>query len=156
MTNPDRVLSPHLVDACILWIRRDRDTTPMHLIKLVYISHGWMLGIHDRPLINEPVEAWTYGPVVPSVYHRYKAFGGDPVTVVPVDRSGELGDDQRALIEEVVEAYRDYTALQLSNITHRAGTPWDVARREYGIGTIIPNELIRDYYRQLSEAGAAA
>ena len=128
----------------------------MHLIKLVYISHGWMLGIHDRPLINEPVEAWTYGPVVPSVYHRYKAFGGDPVTVVPVDRSGELGDDQRALIEEVAEAYRDYTALQLSNITHRAGTPWDVARREYGIGTIIPNELIRDYYRQLSEAGAAA
>ena len=44
----------------------------MHVLKLVYVCHGWMLGIHGAPLITEPVEAWTYSPVVPTVYHRYK------------------------------------------------------------------------------------
>ena len=37
----------------------------MHAIKLVYLCHGWMLGIYGRSLIGEPVEAWRYGPVVP-------------------------------------------------------------------------------------------
>ncbi len=154
MTNPTGAapVSPALVDAHILWLRRDCVTTPMHVIKLVYLSHGWMLGIHDRPLVNEPAEAWTYGPVIPSVYHRYKSFGGDPITVVPVDGSDDFNDEQRALIEEVAEAYRNYTAVQLSNITHQPGTPWDITLREYGVGAIIPNELIRDHYRKRAAA----
>ena len=149
-------VSPALVDAFILWHRRDLETTPMHALKLVYLSHGWMLGIHDQPLINEPIEAWTYGPVVPSIYHRYKSFGGDPITVVPVDRSDQLADDQLALIREVVWAYRDYTAGQLSNITHQPGTPWDIVRRESGVGAIIPNELIQGHYRRLAQREDAA
>jgi len=39
-----------------------RSITPMQLIKLVYIAHGWTLGLYDQPLIGEQVEAWTYGP----------------------------------------------------------------------------------------------
>ena len=31
--------------------------TPMQVLKLVYISHGWMLGLHQRPLFEEDVEA---------------------------------------------------------------------------------------------------
>ncbi len=98
------------------------------------------------------MEAWPYGPVVPSIYHRYKSFGGDPITAVPIDCSDKFDDWQRGLITDVAEAYGTYTALQLSNITHQPGTPWDIMRREYGTGTIIPNELIRDWYRKRAEA----
>jgi uncharacterized phage-associated protein len=42
--------------------------TPLQLIKLVYIAHGWYLGLTGEPLINEPPEAWQYGPVIPSLY----------------------------------------------------------------------------------------
>lgn len=42
--------------------------TLMKIIKLVYIAHGWHLAHKKSPLISEPVEAWPYGPVVPSVY----------------------------------------------------------------------------------------
>lgn len=141
-----RTVSEHL-----LWIRRERQTTPMHVIKLAYLSHGWMLGLYDKPLLWEPVEAWTYGPVIPSLYHLYKAWGGDPITAVPIDRSDNLTDQQRDLIDAVEDVYRNHTALQLSNITHKPGSPWDVVRRESGIGAIIPNELLRDHYRRLSE-----
>ena len=141
-----RTVSEHL-----LWIRHERQTTPMHVIKLAYLSHGWMLGLYDEPLLWEPVEAWTYGPVIPSLYHLYKAWGGDPITAVPIDRSDNLTDQQRDLIDAVEDVYRNHTALQLSNITHKPGSPWDAVRRESGIGAIIPNELLRDHYRRLSE-----
>lgn len=142
---------PRLAAEQILWLRRGTETTPMHVLKLVYISHGWTLGLYGRSLINEPAEAWRYGPVVPSVYHRYKSFRGDPITTEPVDRSDAFDDDQRDVIEQVHEVYGDFTALQLSALTHKPGTPWDITYREYGAGVIIPNELIRDYYERLAE-----
>ena len=98
----------------------------MHVLKLVYLCHGWMLGLNDSSLINEPVEAWTYGPVVPSIYHRYKSFGGDNITAEPVDRASVFTDEQLEIVEGVVGAYRDHSALSLSNITHQQGTPWDL------------------------------
>ena len=142
---------PRLAAEQILWLRRGTETTPMHVLKLVYISHGWTLGLYGRSLINEPAEAWRYGPVVPSVYHRYKSFRGDAITTEPVDRSDEFDDEQRDVIEQVHEVYGDFTALQLSALTHKPGTPWDVTYREYGAGVIIPNELIQDYYERLAE-----
>ena len=135
----------------ILWLRRcvDRDTTPMHVLKIVYVCHGWMLAANDEALITEPVEAWTYGPVVPTVYHRYKRYGAQSILEDADDRSGELGESATALIEVIEEAYRPYTAVQLSALTHQPGTPWDITRRRHGIGAVIPNELIQNHFREL-------
>ncbi len=148
-------VSPTLVAEQILWLRRDVETTPMHVLKLVYLAHGWMLGVTGEALIYEAVEAWTYGPVVPSTYHRYKAFGGDQITVERFDQSEKFDAEQRELVALVLDAYSNYTALQLSSITHQKDTPWDITCRKYGIGTIIPNELIRDHYRRLAETGSS-
>ena len=127
------------------------ETTPMHVIKLVYICHGWMLGLFGRSLINDPVEAWRYGPVVPSVYQTYRSFRGSPITIDAVDNSDSLDEKQNKLIDAVLDAYRDYTAWQLSTITHQTGTPWhSVYEDGKGQGSIIPNELIGDYYKALS------
>ena len=42
--------------------------TPMQLLKLVFIAHGWMLGLYGEPLISDDVQAWKYGPVIPDLY----------------------------------------------------------------------------------------
>ena len=151
-----RSMSPEVVAEQILWIRRKIETTPMHVLKLVYLCHGWVLGFTSQALINESVEAWTYGPVVPSIYHRYKSFGGDKIAVEYINQTDRFANDQNEIIESVVEAYRTYTALQLSNITHQKDTPWYITCRKFGIGTIIPNELIRDHYRRRLDENAAA
>src|SRR3977135_2921517 len=54
--------------------------TPMKLQKLVYYPHGWRLGIVGKALLNEQIEAWEFGPVIPSLYHEFKEFGDQPIT----------------------------------------------------------------------------
>ena len=34
--------------------------TPMQLLKLVYITHGWHMAVNTDPLFEEPVEAWKH------------------------------------------------------------------------------------------------
>ena len=46
-----------------------RDITVMQVMKLVYYCHVWMLAIHHRPLLNEAIEAWHYGPAIPRICH---------------------------------------------------------------------------------------
>ena len=139
----------------ILWLRRAQDTTPMHVLKLAYLAHGWGLGWGDDPLLDEPVEAWTYGPVVPSVYRRYKSFVRDPVTTQVIDRSDQFSFDHLETIEIVVKNYLDHTAIYLSNLTHIKGSPWDIVIQKSGVGAIIPDEIIKEYYANLAAEATA-
>ncbi|MCS1409367.1 MAG: hypothetical protein M2R45_02548 [Verrucomicrobia subdivision 3 bacterium] len=142
--------SAELIEKQILWLRRDISTTPMHLIKLVYIAHGWMLGLHDRSLTYEDVFAWQYGPVIPSTYHRYKEFKAGDIMIDLIDRTEDFKEEQSRLIQKVVDAYRGHSARLLSTITHEEGTPWDITRRKFGDGCIIPNTMIKEHYKKLA------
>ena len=121
--------------------------TPMQILKLVYISHGWMLGLHQRPLFDENVEAWKYGPVVPGVYRKYKKFRGNPIESPGKDHKEDMVGSKMNVIGQVFDEYATYTGIELSELTHREGSPWDTAWKA-GMD-IIPNDLIRTYYRNL-------
>ncbi len=135
-----------------------RALTPLQIIKLTYIAHGWMLALYGRPLITDTVEAWKYGPVIPSLYHALKKYGAGPVTSkISTSFFGdeELDEEERDLIEQVYETYGHRNGIQLSRITHERGTPW------YETWTGEPNEpiandLIAEHYRQLSDEPEAA
>jgi uncharacterized phage-associated protein len=133
--------------------------TPLKLVKLVYIAHGWHLAVFDRPLIGEEVQAWKYGPVVPSVYHQFKEYGDKPITRQAAARiDGQLilptveHPETAGFIDEVWQAYAKFTGGQLSTLTHRAGTPWHTVWHERGgseaLGTVIPPSLIKHYYQR--------
>ena len=133
----------------ILW-RRDRDnitTSPMQLLKLVYLSHGWMLGVYEKELIKDRIEAWQYGPVIPQLYHLYKVYGGDNIVERGIDHSEDIGDEKYiGLVNRVLGFYKGYSAVRLSSITHENNSPWDLTVRRVGIGAVIDNDLIREYY----------
>ena len=146
-----------------------RALTPMQLLKLVYISHGWHLAVSGEPLFNEPVEAWRHGPVIPSLYQEFKHFKKSPVTrtaysVDPVSLEVttpfiQLEDTEtNRLIRWVWKNYGHLNGIQLSELTHQPGTPWsqtvEKVRSQLPVGEwlpngIIPNELIRKHYLEL-------
>ncbi|MFC0184306.1 Panacea domain-containing protein [Pseudarcicella hirudinis] len=62
-----------------LGIQSGKPVSPMKLQKIVYFAQGVHLARYQKPLIDEAVEAWTYGPVIPSLYHTFKHLGNSPI-----------------------------------------------------------------------------
>ena len=111
---------------------------PMQIQKLVYYAHGWHLAIIENPLIDENVEAWRWGPVIPSLYHEFKRFGSGPISghahrvrmiagglVLSTPRIEETIEDgsielTKAILNQIWKVYGDFTGLQLSTMTPRA------------------------------------
>jgi uncharacterized phage-associated protein len=147
--------------------------TPMKLQKLVYFAQGWHLALRDRPLIDEQIEAWQYGPVVRSLYRAFRECGDRPIreqamdygsqpepTVPTVEEQPADAEYTRKFLDRIWQIYGGYTAIQLSNMTHEPGTPWDAVRKEYEgaipLGTDIPRETIRRYFQERMREPASA
>ena len=128
--------------------------TPMQVLKLVYIAHGWNLALNDAPLIDQRVEAWLYGPVIPDLYRSMKGFGGGGVRgPLPLswDEAQDLDERQDALIRQTYRLYGGLSGMQLSGITHAKGTPWQQTYTHGDHGKLIPDELIKEHYKRLRE-----
>lgn len=144
----------------------DGGVDPMKLQKLVYFAHGWNLGLFGEALIDEQVEAWPFGPVVPSLYHEFKVYGRNPITTQAMRYTGfsatpwPIPGDSRSteLLGRIWQVYKDASATKLSNITHKDGSPWSRVNEEYGgripKGTDIPRSYIEEHFRKLSESSA--
>lgn len=135
--------------------------TPMQVNKLVFLSHGYCLATMDKPLIFEAVHAWKYGPVIHSVYRRFKEYGGHQIDRLLLafhekpefeKLSTEL-EDERMLLETVWKGYGQRSGAQLSTITHRAGSPWHKVWESNGgkdqLDAVIPEAYIKEYYKAL-------
>lgn len=144
------------------------EITPMKLLKLVYIAHGWSYPAGIGPLIGEEVQAWKFGPVIPSVYHRFKEYGASNIT----QQAAEWTDDNKLVVPAITEnspesklldsvwhAYKQFNGGQLSTLTHKTGSPWQqtVAARDGVIsaGMSIPNAIIEQHYRQIAAKRSA-
>ena len=123
----------------------------MKLIKLVYFAHAWMLGLTGEPLCSDPVEAWPYGPVFRRLYNDLPYEGSQVIT----DRiktpwgdiyAGAFSANESAIMSRVVDVYGNLDAFQLSDITHRPGTPWYQTRQQKGKFQEIDNGMIQAYY----------
>lgn len=148
--------SPDSIDAAeqILNFARDFgiNPTPMQLLKLTYIAHGWFLGLRDDPLVSDDVEAWKYGPVFRRLYNCVRGYGRKPVENLPkVARPiASFTEDALEVMKQVVAEYGEYSGPQLSDITHRSGTPWSETYDRHGESAVIPQDLIMAHYQKLA------
>jgi uncharacterized phage-associated protein len=126
-----------------------KDVTPLQLMKLVYLAHGWMLGVHGRHLIQEPIEAWQYGPVIPELYQKTKKFKSLPITHLIEETGKDLAfdEDEKTLLDKVYRTYADWTGIKLSALTHVKGSPWFMAWEKRPHDSVISNDIIREYYQ---------
>ncbi len=134
-----------------------RELTPMQLMKLVYISHGWHLAIHDVDLFGDKIEAWKYGPVIPVLYRATKQYGRSPIPLAKIaDTPPSITGAAGALIKDVVEKYSHMTGIALSNLTHAPGTPWSEVYRDGVMNLEIPDSVIQAHYKRLLYERSAA
>jgi uncharacterized phage-associated protein len=130
--------------------------SPLKLQKLLYYACGYYLAVTDQPLIDRAFEAWDNGPVVPEIYREFSEFRAGPITRLarkldPVEFEFKsvpipTGDQNISRVLDFVwDNYSQYGPLQLSDMTHRDGSPWDITRKNNpGIKDAdIPNDLIK-------------
>jgi uncharacterized phage-associated protein len=136
--------------------------TQINIQKLVYFAHGWHLALRKCPLIQEPIEAWQYGPVVKRLYQQFRRFGSEPITEkameYQVNTRGELiastpsicssdpSEDEyaKSLVGAIWTNYGGLPPFRLVEITHLAGSPWANAIAQNR--STIPNDEIQKYF----------
>lgn len=133
-----------------------KSLTPLQIIKLTYIAHGWTLALLDRPLVDERAEAWQYGPVLPKLYQAVKEYRSLTIGDVPGATNETIDQDASNIIDQVCELYGDMTGLQLSSLTHQKGTPWEQTWKPRERSSIIPDSLIKSHYLELKQRAQAS
>ena len=122
--------------------------TPMKLLKLTYIAHGYYLAFTEKPLFSNNVEAWKYGPVIPELYHIVKRvnFSGNDFSFIEMYSTNKISKVDGRFLSSVWDAYKKFDGGQLSSKTHEEETPWAKTYNGH-FSTKIDNELIKQYYK---------
>jgi uncharacterized phage-associated protein len=138
-----------------------RVLTHMEIQKHTFFAHVWHLVYMNGPLIDDEIQAWKFGPVIPTMYHAFKGFGNGPIDKYGVEFDRQrlkviapriTEENLRSFLRKVWDAYKGFTAAELSALSHEPGGPWDQVYCESDGGVVrnvsIPNMIIESYYRR--------
>ena len=140
------------------------------LQKLVFLAHGYHLAYTDGvPLIDEPLEAWDYGPVCRSLYNEFRDCGRDSIKRLATELDWEEGDFEpvpapeddlmvKKIVDFVFKTYSGRPATVLSSMSHKDGWAWDRTREndKFGLKNVdIPNDWIKEDFKPFIKSKAA-
>ena len=133
----------------------------LKLQKLLYFIQAIFLNEYQRACYEDTIEAWSFGPVVPNVYHNYKIFGAASISnqifnhdsfasnfTDTTSSISHLSNGDKEIIDNIVDEFSEYTASELVDITHHQD-PWlDAYIPRYN--NEITKESILCYFSNLS------
>ena len=140
----------------------DYGISNLKLQKILYFIQAYfvMNTTDHSACFEERIEAWDFGPVVPTAYHAYKHYGsGDIPSVVSYFEFDEdsmwglkavkyedsvISVEHKMLIDSVVDGFKDFSATDLVTITHRQA-PWKNAYVPH-MNNEITIAAIREYF----------
>jgi uncharacterized phage-associated protein len=119
------------------------DVTNLKLQKLLYYTQAVCLVRYDKPAFDDEIQAWDYGPVIPSVYKRFKRTRANVKINPPVPM--HLDGEVMLSADMAIDYYGPMDGARLIRETH-GERPWREAYKE-GYNSPITNEAIKDYYK---------
>lgn len=132
----------------------------LKLVKLVYIAHGYILALLGESYLNkkyDKVEAWKYGPVIPTVYHTFKHNANGTITengivCVNFDKNEfvepAVEEEPKKVLDFVWKRYGRMDSSTLVTLLHKDGTPWKYHYKA-NMNVEIPDEDTKIYYEAL-------
>lgn len=149
-------------------LRQKIEINNLKLQKLLYYFYAMNLVNDNENPFHEKFEKWQYGPVLPSVYHSYKQFGGFGISEVPRHfrfneakdefesyrfDENQLPDDLRRVIDNFVRNLSKFSSFDLVERTH-THDEWKKSEQliNMGIKNLEYNdEATREYFNSNSE-----
>lgn len=125
--------------------------TNLKLQKLLYYSQAWHLVIFNTELFDEPIEAWVHGPVVYSVWNRFRDYKWNPITEAPTELDLPLKAKEHLI--EIFRVFGKYSAYDLELMTHKED-PWKKARVGLAMDVPARNAIapadMKDFYAKIA------
>lgn len=84
------------------------------LNSLLYIMQASHLHYYNRPLFDEDFEAWMSGPTLPSVWKKYKKFGG--CSILSKDFHYSIRNEDMAFLNEIIDMFGECSESSLSDM----------------------------------------
>ncbi len=144
-------VSDEMVRSIAYIFKRLEEVTPLMLQKLLYFIQGIHLAVYHRPLFEEECRAWMHGPVFPEVYTLFQDFKYNPIEdarfALLEGTEETLNNDERIIIDLVVNTFGRYGGKVLEQITHNED-PWIKARYGYGEGVASNEPISQDSMQQ--------
>ncbi len=116
--------------------------------KLLYCVYGAVLAQFNVRITEEQPKAWPYGPVFPRVFNYIHK--GNQIDLYSRRLEEILSQEEKEFICGIVSYFGKYTAWQLSNWSHKQGSPWQKAVDVEGTGwnVVVKDDDIRTYFRE--------
>lgn len=119
-----------------------------YLQKLVYLAQGFHLAAYGEPLFNEPIEAWDFGPIVPTLFDYYKKYGPNALPK-PIGLNLDLyTKDVRQLLDDIYCIYGQYASWRLRIMLYHEA-PWK--KQDDDLGKIITTDALQTVFINLIE-----
>ena len=116
--------------------------TNLKLQKLLYYAQGFHLAMFGKPLFDKKIEAWIHGPVVPSMFKRYKEYEHGAIPTVKNDTFSDIEEDTRALLDEVFQVYGQFSGSALKDIINSEPPFFNTPVRG-----VIEHEALSEFFR---------
>jgi uncharacterized phage-associated protein len=123
----------------------DADLTNMKLQKLLYYAQGRYLAETEKPLFDDEIEAWSHGPVVPSVYHAFKDNGPGDIPPAADFEFSSIDRDTTKFLQKIWNTYGGIATWKLRNMTHNED-PWAKRFADAEKNVVIPKDALRDWF----------
>ena len=136
--------------------------TQLKLQKLVYLCFADYLCDTGKLLFTDKIYAFKYGPVVDTVYKKYKEYGYEAIEEEKGDIDtkdifempsksrilfAEDGTGKIVSIERTLKKYGDLTAIELVELTHKDDSPWKKTYKDEEAYLEMELDIIKDYHK---------
>jgi uncharacterized phage-associated protein len=139
--------------------KNEQDIDKFKIAKMVYFAHCLWLQAFEKPLIDEPIIAYEFGPVIMSLYYcknnnnyikESRYIDGKLELFIP--KIPEEDEETIEFINETCRIYGNFDNYQMMKIIHSSGSPWEIVTKSVNDADIstysiaIPDSLIIESY----------
>ena len=131
-----------------LFHKNGRVITQLHVQKLMFIFEAYYINVTDKnKLYDCEFKVWSFGPVAPRLYKRYKNYGKDDIQLSKEDeeKGNKILDEKKQIMEELYETFKDFSAIKLLSFTHAKDSPWKKVWNEEAYGN-ISKESMKEWF----------
>lgn len=138
-----------------LFNRDRKPVTQIHIQKLMFLFEAYYMNMKADVscLYKCEFQAWNFGPVATPLYKKFKIYGKNEIELTDeeIEEGNSISEEKKILMEELYDAFKDFSAMELVKFTHAEGSPWKNAWTQKEYSVISKTEMKKWFSRYVAK-----